>query len=116
MFHLIHDVKRSYGFSFEEIFYPLCNVVFLKLYSFMINTCHGCCRLNRLSLIVTLIYNSIYMVQSLLQNKKFFVLFVLDPIIIGDKLQEVSFAARNGCLVFIENVSFTIFEEFPNVY
>lgn len=40
----------------------------------------------------------------MLRNKKFFVLFVLDPIIIGDTLQEVSFAARNGCLVFIENV------------
>lgn len=116
MFHLIHEVKRSYGFSFQEIFYPLCNVMFLKLYSLMINTCHGCCRLNRLSLIVYLIYNSIYMVQSLLRNKKFFVLFVLDPIIIGDTLQEVSFAATNGCLVFIENVSFPIFEEFPNVY
>lgn len=52
------------------------------------------------------------MVQSLLWNKKFFVLFVLDPIIIGDTLQEVSFAARNGCLVFIENVSFPILNSF----
>ncbi|KAK9929679.1 hypothetical protein M0R45_026768 [Rubus argutus] len=42
--------------------------------------------------------------ESLLRNKKFFVHFVLDPIIIDDSLEEASFAARNGCLVFIENV------------
>ncbi|XP_050377462.1 uncharacterized protein LOC126794734 isoform X2 [Argentina anserina] len=42
--------------------------------------------------------------ESLSNCKKFFVHFVLDPIIIDDSLEEASFAARNGCLVYIENV------------
>ncbi|XP_004299809.1 PREDICTED: uncharacterized protein LOC101295420 isoform X1 [Fragaria vesca subsp. vesca] len=42
--------------------------------------------------------------ESLSKSKKFFVHFVLDPIIVDDSLEEASFAARNGCLVFIENV------------
>ncbi|TQD95205.1 hypothetical protein C1H46_019179 [Malus baccata] len=39
-----------------------------------------------------------------LTRKKLFVHFVLDPIIIDNSSGEASFAARNGCLVFIENV------------
>lgn len=50
-------------------------------------------------------YSLFYLSQSL-TRKKLFVHFVLDPIIIDNSSGEASFAARNGCLVFIENVSF----------
>jgi hypothetical protein len=46
--------------------------------------------------------------QSLLR-KKLFVHFVLDPILISNSGTEASFAARYGCLVNIENVSFQNF-------
>ncbi|OAY23772.1 uncharacterized protein LOC110605934 isoform X2 [Manihot esculenta] len=42
--------------------------------------------------------------ESLLRRKKIFVHFVLDPILISSSGTEASFAARHGCLVFIENV------------
>ncbi|XP_021657891.2 uncharacterized protein LOC110648080 isoform X2 [Hevea brasiliensis] len=42
--------------------------------------------------------------ESLLRKKKVFVHFVLDPILISSSGTEASFAARYGCLVFIENV------------
>ncbi|XP_024021069.1 uncharacterized protein LOC21391681 isoform X2 [Morus notabilis] len=42
--------------------------------------------------------------ESLMRRSKLFVHFVLDPIIIGDSSSEPSFAARYGCLVFIESV------------
>jgi hypothetical protein len=38
--------------------------------------------------------------------------FVLDPIAISESSGEASFAARYGCLVLIENVSFQIFKVF----
>ncbi|EXB62507.1 G-type lectin S-receptor-like serine/threonine-protein kinase [Morus notabilis] len=41
--------------------------------------------------------------ESLMRRSKLFVHFVLDPIIIGDSSSEPSFAARYGCLVFIES-------------
>ncbi|ONI35810.1 hypothetical protein PRUPE_1G555700 [Prunus persica] len=42
--------------------------------------------------------------ESLMRKNKLFVHFVLDPIIVENSTEEASFAARNGCLVFIENV------------
>ncbi|XP_009362425.2 uncharacterized protein LOC103952546 [Pyrus x bretschneideri] len=44
------------------------------------------------------------LLEESLTRKKLFVHFVLDPIIIDNSSGEASFAARNGCLVFIENV------------
>lgn len=44
--------------------------------------------------------------QSLSQKNKLFVHFVLDPIGFGGTSAEASFAARYGCLVTIEKVSF----------
>lgn len=44
--------------------------------------------------------------QSLFQKNKLFVHFVLDPIGLGGTSVEASFAARYGCLVTIEKVSF----------
>lgn len=44
--------------------------------------------------------------QSLFQKNKVFVHFVLDPIGFGGTSAEASFAARYGCLVTIEKVSF----------
>ncbi|ONI35812.1 hypothetical protein PRUPE_1G555700 [Prunus persica] len=41
--------------------------------------------------------------ESLMRKNKLFVHFVLDPIIVENSTEEASFAARNGCLVFIEN-------------
>ncbi len=38
--------------------------------------------------------------------------FVLDPIAISDSSGEASFAARYGCLVLIENVTFQILRIF----
>ena len=52
--------------------------------------------------------NQFYWLQSLIR-KNLFVHFVLDPIAISDSAAEVSFAARFGCLVLIENVSFQTF-------
>lgn len=43
--------------------------------------------------------------QSLFRKNKLFVHFVLDPIAVSDTSGELSFAARHGCLVLIENVS-----------
>ncbi|CAN6678715.1 unnamed protein product [Malus baccata var. baccata] len=42
--------------------------------------------------------------EDSLTRKKLFVHFVLDRIIIDNSSGEASFATRNGCLVFIENV------------
>ncbi|KAM1738293.1 hypothetical protein ACFX11_014131 [Malus domestica] len=44
------------------------------------------------------------LLEESLTRKKLFVHFVLDPIVIDNSSGEASFAARNGCLVFIENV------------
>ncbi|KAM1075079.1 hypothetical protein ACFX1X_020253 [Malus domestica] len=44
------------------------------------------------------------LLEDSLTRKKLFVHFVLDPIIIDNSSGEASFATRNGCLVFIENV------------
>lgn len=44
--------------------------------------------------------------QSLFQKNKSFVHFVLDPIGLGGTSTEASFAARYGCLVTVEKVSF----------
>lgn len=44
--------------------------------------------------------------QSLFQKNKLFVHFVLDPIGFTGSSLEGSFAARYGCLVIIEKVSF----------
>ncbi|KAB2622766.1 hypothetical protein D8674_024948 [Pyrus ussuriensis x Pyrus communis] len=44
------------------------------------------------------------LLEESLTWKKLFVNFVLDPVIIDNSSGEASFAARNGCLVFIENV------------
>lgn len=44
--------------------------------------------------------------QSLSRKNKLFVHFVLDPISIPGSSDGLSFAARYGCLVLIENVSF----------
>lgn len=41
-----------------------------------------------------------------LASKKLFVHFVLDPVIIPGSSDGASFAARYGCLVLIENVSY----------
>lgn len=41
--------------------------------------------------------------------------FVLDPIAVSDSAAELSFAARYGCLVLIENVSFPNFGEFSKL-
>ncbi|XP_022155251.1 uncharacterized protein LOC111022391 isoform X1 [Momordica charantia] len=42
--------------------------------------------------------------ESLFRKNKLFVHFVLDPIAVSDTSGELSFAARHGCLVLIENV------------
>ncbi|KAI3512944.1 hypothetical protein L1887_20267 [Cichorium endivia] len=42
--------------------------------------------------------------QCLFKKKKLFVHFVLDPIVTSSTSEEASFAARYGCLVFIEKV------------
>ncbi|KAL5558435.1 hypothetical protein UlMin_034646 [Ulmus minor] len=42
--------------------------------------------------------------ESLMKKKKLFVHFVLEPIIMNDSSAEPSFAARYGCLVYIENI------------
>lgn len=47
--------------------------------------------------------------QSLFQKNKVFVHVVLDPIGFGDTSLEASFAARYGCLVIIEKVSFSCY-------
>ncbi|GLU06711.1 hypothetical protein SLE2022_237140 [Rubroshorea leprosula] len=44
------------------------------------------------------------LLEESLLRKKLFVHFVLDPISISNSATEASFAARHGCLVFIENV------------
>lgn len=41
--------------------------------------------------------------------------FVLDPISISDSTGEASFAAKFGCLILIENVSFRIFQDFHSI-
>lgn len=50
-------------------------------------------------------------VQSMKRKKNMFVHFILDPISISEKATEASFAARYGCLVVIENVSFFFSKE-----
>ncbi|KAL4559679.1 hypothetical protein LXL04_031822 [Taraxacum kok-saghyz] len=42
--------------------------------------------------------------QCLFKKKKLFVHFVLDPVVVSSKSTEASFAARYGCLVFIEKI------------
>lgn len=47
-----------------------------------------------------------WFLQSMKRKKNMFVHFILDPISISEEATEASFAARYGCLVLIENVSF----------
>ncbi|KAK0575633.1 hypothetical protein LWI29_004168 [Acer saccharum] len=93
--------QRKLSTSKRRRFSPKASSLVLPLLPFNVNEVLVPCESKILHL-----YEARYLalLEESLIRKNLFVHFVLDPIAISDSAAEVSFAARFGCLVLIENV------------